>query len=94
MPSSGVGLGNPILKLAIPASKSNEPLNFARGSRDEFGIQIWLNGLADKDYSQAVVRQCFTNIRAITHLAKKQKFLAEDPDAEYKYRYVLMPMRI
>ena len=46
---------------------------------DEFGIQIWLNGLADKGYSQAVVRQCFTNIRAITHLAKKQKFLAEDP---------------
>ena len=46
---------------------------------DAFGIQIWLNGLADKGYSQAVVHQCFSNIRAITHTAKKQKFLAEDP---------------
>jgi integrase len=46
---------------------------------DDFGIQIWLNGLADKGYSQAVVHQCFSNIRAITHTAKKQKFLAEDP---------------
>jgi integrase len=26
-----------------------------------------------------VVRSCFNNIRAITHLARKQKFLAEDP---------------
>ena len=46
---------------------------------DTFGIQIWLNGMADKGYSQSVVRQCFTNIRAITYMAKKQKYLAEDP---------------
>jgi len=46
---------------------------------DAFGIQIWLNGLADKGYSQAIVHQCFSNIRAITHTAKKQKFLSEDP---------------
>jgi integrase len=46
---------------------------------DAFGIQVWLNGMADKDYSQAVVRHCFTNLRAITHMAKKQKYLAEDP---------------
>ena len=46
---------------------------------DTFGIQVWLNGMADKNYSQASVRQCFTNIRAITHMAKKQKYLAEDP---------------
>jgi integrase len=46
---------------------------------DTFGIQIWLNGLAEKDYSQAVVRQCFSNMRAITHMAKKQKFLIENP---------------
>jgi hypothetical protein len=25
------------------------------------------------------VRSCFNNIRAITHLARKQKFLTEDP---------------
>ena len=46
---------------------------------DTFGIQIWLNKLAEKDYSHAVVRQSFTNMRAITHLAKKQKYLTEDP---------------
>jgi hypothetical protein len=28
---------------------------------DAFGIQIWLNQLAAKDYSEAVVSHCFTN---------------------------------
>ena len=46
---------------------------------DTFGIQVWLNGMADKNYSQSVVRHYFTNLRAITHMAKKQKYLAEDP---------------
>jgi integrase len=46
---------------------------------DTFGIQIWLNRLAEKNYSHAVVRQSFTNMRAITYMAKKQKYLAEDP---------------
>jgi integrase len=46
---------------------------------DTFEIQVWLNGMADKGYSQAVVRQCFSNMRAITYMAKKQKYLAEDP---------------
>jgi hypothetical protein len=31
------------------------------------------------DYSESVVRSCFSNIRAITHLARKQKFLTDDP---------------
>jgi integrase len=45
-----------------------------------FEIQVWLNNLVEeKDYSDSVVRSCFNNIRAITHLARKQKFLAEDP---------------
>src|SRR5580658_2576236 len=44
-----------------------------------FGIQVWLNGMAEKEYSESVVRYCFTNVRAITHMAKKQKFLADDP---------------
>jgi integrase len=46
---------------------------------DTFEIQIWLNQLAAKGYSEAVVGHCFTNIRAITRLAKKLKFLSEDP---------------
>lgn len=46
---------------------------------ETFSIQIWLNGMADKGYSQSVMRQCFTNIRAITYMAKKQKYLAGDP---------------
>jgi integrase len=45
-----------------------------------FEIQVWLNRLVEeKDYSDSVVRSCFNNIRAITHLARKQKFLTEDP---------------
>ena len=51
---------------------------------DTFEIQIWLNGLAEKGYSEAVVRQCFTNIRSITRLAKKQKYLSEDPAEDIK----------
>jgi hypothetical protein len=47
MPSFGVGLGNPILKLAIPASKSLRPLNFARGS--ELTASIAASG---QDYLQ------------------------------------------
>src|ERR1035441_4131673 len=35
--------------------------------------------LAAKGYSEAVVGHCFTNIRAIARLAKKLKFLSEDP---------------
>lgn len=45
-----------------------------------FEIHVWLNNLADeKEYSESVVRSCFNNFRAITHLARKQKFLADDP---------------
>ena len=46
---------------------------------ETFAIQVWLNGLAGKGYSQSIVRHSFTNIRAITHMAKKQKFLVDDP---------------
>jgi hypothetical protein len=44
--------------------------------------------LADeKDYSESVVGSCFSNIHAITHLARKQKFVAEDPEED-----VTMPL--
>lgn len=53
-----------------------------------FEIQVWLNNLVEeKDYSQSVVGSCFSNIRAITHLARKQKFLVEDPGED-----VTMPL--
>lgn len=45
------------------------------------------NGLAEKGYSEAVVRQCFSNVRAITHMARKQKYLVEDPGED-----VTMPL--
>jgi len=51
---------------------------------DTFEIQIFLNRLAEKGYSEAVVRSCFSNIRAIAHLAKKQKYLIEDPGEDVK----------
>ena len=43
-----------------------------------FEIQVWLNNLATK-YSQSVVRHCYSNIRSITHMAKKMNFLTSDP---------------
>jgi integrase len=52
-----------------------------------FEIQVWLNDLADKGYSEAVVRQCFSNVRAITHMARKQRYLVEDPGED-----VTMPL--
>ncbi len=51
---------------------------------DSFQIQIWLNGLAEKSYSESVVRSSFSNIRAITAMARKQKFLTEDPGEDVK----------
>jgi integrase len=45
---------------------------------DSFQIQIWLNGMAE-EYSESVVRSCYSNIRAIAAMARKQKFLNEDP---------------
>jgi integrase len=30
-------------------------------------------------YSMSCAAMCFTNVRAITHMAKKQKFVTEDP---------------
>ena len=44
-----------------------------------FGIQIWLNGMADKNYSQALVAHCFHQHPRDHRMASKQKFLAEDP---------------
>lgn len=49
------------------------------GQLSPFEIQVWLNGLAEQGYSGSVVRQCFSNMRAITRMARKQKLLAEDP---------------
>ena len=56
-------------------------------SLSAFESQVWLNGLAEKGYSEAVVRQCFSNVRAITHMARKQKYLVEDPGED-----VTMPL--
>lgn len=53
-----------------------------------FEIQVWLNNLVEeKDYSDSVVRSCYNNMRAITRLARKQKFLSEDPGED-----VTMPL--
>jgi integrase len=42
-----------------------------------FEIQVWLNNLATQ-YSQSVVRHCYSNIRSIMQSAKKLKFLTTD----------------
>ncbi len=46
---------------------------------DAFQIQLWLNSMAEQGYSEAVVRSCFSNIRAITRMARKQKYITENP---------------
>ena len=46
---------------------------------DSFQIQIWLNEMAEQ-YSESVVRSCYSNIRAITAMARKQKFLRRTPE--------------
>ena len=51
---------------------------------DSFQIQIWLNKLAAKGYSESVVRSCFSNVRAITAMARKQKFLTGDHGEDVK----------
>lgn len=43
-----------------------------------FEIQVYLNQLAES-YCESVVRQAYSNVRAILHLARKQKYLVEDP---------------
>jgi integrase len=43
-----------------------------------FEIQVYVNQLAET-YSESVVHQTFTNVRAIMQFARKQKYLVEDP---------------
>jgi hypothetical protein len=39
---------------------------------DSFQIQIRINGLAGKGFSESVVRSCISNTRAIAAMARKQ----------------------
>lgn len=45
---------------------------------DPFQLQIWLNKLAEK-FSDTIVRHAYVNLRAILKMARKLKFLAENP---------------
>lgn len=60
---------------------------------DSFQIQIWLNQLAEKGYSDAVVRSCFSNMRAITRMARKQKFINDDPGEDVNMPQAKMAQR-
>jgi hypothetical protein len=59
-------------KILAPANERKHPEIFC------FQIQIRLNGLAE-EYSESVVRSCFSNVQAITAMTRKQKFLKDDP---------------
>jgi integrase len=63
------------LKHYLVSHFGDEPLR----TLSTFAIQMWLNGMAEKGYSASSVRKCFANMRSVTHMARKQKFLAEDP---------------
>lgn len=52
--------------------------DFPLGDLNAFDLQVYLNQLAEK-YCASVVHQAFSNVRAILHLARKQKYLMEDP---------------
>lgn len=45
---------------------------------DPFQLQMWLNKLAEK-YADTVVRHSYVNLRAILKMARKLKFLVENP---------------
>ena len=45
---------------------------------DPFQLQMWLNKLAEK-FSDTVVRHAYVNLRAILKMARKLKFLSENP---------------
>lgn len=44
----------------------------------EYDLQVFLNNLAE-NYSDSVVRHCHTLLRSIFKMARKQKFIAENP---------------
>ncbi len=48
-----------------------------------FELQVHLNKLAES-YSESIVRHAFVNVRSIMRLARKLKFLQEDPTEELK----------
>ncbi len=44
----------------------------------QFELQVHINKLA-KEFSDSVVRHCFSNVKAIFRSARKMKFIVEDP---------------
>ena len=48
-----------------------------------FELQVHLNRLAES-YSESIVRHAFVNVRSIMRLARKLKFIQEDPTEELK----------
>ena len=50
----------------------------AIGSISEYDVQVFLNKLATR-YSDAVVRHCYTLLKSIFKMARKQKFVDDDP---------------
>ena len=62
------------LKRYLNSRFGEMPLN----SLNTFELQVYLNQLAER-YSESVVKQAFINLRAIFKMARKQKYLGEDP---------------
>lgn len=51
----------------------------ALGSITEHDLQVFLNKLATDGYSDSVVRHCYTLLKSIFKMARKQKFVVENP---------------
>ena len=49
------------------------------GSISEYELQIFLNKLATDGFSDSIVRHCYTLLKSVFKMARKQKFVDENP---------------
>jgi len=51
----------------------------ALGSISEYDLQVFLNGLAAKGFSETIVKHCYALLKSVFKMARKQKFVDENP---------------
>ena len=51
----------------------------ALGSITEYDLQVFLNKLAMDEFSDSIVRHCYTLLKSVFKMARKQKFIDENP---------------
>jgi hypothetical protein len=51
----------------------------ALGAISEYDLQVFLNGLADRGFSESVVKHCYALLKSVFKAARKQKFIDDNP---------------